>query len=98
MTKSKIRICAPNISELGQLTIAFEELVTYIRNSVANLFILNVACLVSNCVPEIGTEKHPDVWPQYAPIHFLRKFPLLQVVLEQPVLPFYFIHLQLSSV
>jgi hypothetical protein len=92
ITKCKIRICAPSISELGLLSTVFEVLVTNSQNSIGHLFVLSVPCLVSNCFPELGTEQHPDVRPQYAPIQFLRLFPLLQVVLEQPVLSLYFIY------
>jgi hypothetical protein len=80
-----------NISEQDLVSTVFEVLVTHSQNAIVHLFVLSVSCLVSNCVPELGAEKHPDVRPQYAPIQFLRLFPLLQFMLEQPVLFLYFI-------
>jgi len=43
-------------------------LVTHSQNAIVNLFVLSVYYLVSNCVPELGAEQHPDVRLQYAPI------------------------------
>jgi hypothetical protein len=82
----KYKSMSQNISEKGLMSTVFEVLVTHRQNAVVHLFVLSVPCLVSYCVPGLGAEKHPDVRPQYAPIQFLRLFPLLQFMLEQPVL------------
>ena len=93
ITKRKIRICAPNISELGLLSSVFEVLVTHSKNSLVHVFVCSQRVMFSfKFCSRIRHKETSGCAASISTHTVLSLFPLLQVVLEQPLLSLYFIY------